>query len=100
MNEKKVPMRRCIGCQTVKEKQGLIRLVSDKQGVIHADPRGVMPGRGAYLCPTQECLKKALKSRALERTFKQKVTPENLDELTGDLESLQGDCLFQGGTDG
>ena len=54
MTEKKVPERRCIGCMTSRPKQELIRIVADENG-LHIDPSGKMPGRGAYLCRSEEC---------------------------------------------
>ncbi len=66
---KKIPMRQCVGCREMKEKKALIRVVKSPEGAVSLDPRGKLPGRGAYLCPDGECLKRARKSRALERAF-------------------------------
>ena len=59
---KKIPLRQCVGCREMKPKKELIRVVS-------LDFKGKKPGRGAYVCPDAECLRRARKSRALERAF-------------------------------
>ena len=73
---KKKPLRKCAGCGQMKEKTELIRVVKDDQGKVKIDESGRMNGRGAYLCKDPECLKKARKSRALERSLKCGVPPE------------------------
>ena len=62
---KKLPQRQCVGCRERKEKRELIRVVRSPEGGISLDFKGKKPGRGAYLCPDLECLKRARKSRAL-----------------------------------
>ena len=66
---KKIPMRQCLGCREMKEKRALIRVVKSPEGAVSLDFKGKLPGRGAYVCPNGECLKRARKSRALERAF-------------------------------
>ena len=66
---KKIPMRQCVGCREMKEKKSLIRVVKSPEGAVSLDFKGKLPGRGAYVCPNPECLKRARKSRAMERTF-------------------------------
>ena len=66
---KKIPLRQCVGCREMKPKPELIRVVKSPEGEVSLDFRGKKPGRGAYVCPDPECLKKARKSRALERAF-------------------------------
>ncbi len=66
---KKIPLRQCVGCREMKPKPELIRVVKSPEGEVSLDFRGKKPGRGAYVCPNPECLKKARKSRALERAF-------------------------------
>ena len=73
---KKTPMRQCVGCREMKEKKSLIRVVKSPEGVVSLDFRGKLPGRGAYVCPDPECLKRARKSRALERAFSAPLPPE------------------------
>ena len=66
---KKIPMRQCLGCREMKPKRELIRAVKSPEGVVSLDFKGKMPGRGAYVCVNAECLKKAKKTRALERAL-------------------------------
>lgn len=66
---RKIPMRQCVGCREMKEKRELIRVVKSPEGEISLDFKGKKNGRGAYLCPNPECLKRARKARALERAF-------------------------------
>ena len=79
---RKVPMRKCTGCQESKPKRELIRVVRSKEGEISLDPTGKKAGRGAYLCPKAECLKVARKNRGLERAFSCAISPEVYDRLT------------------
>jgi len=66
---KKIPVRQCLGCREHKPKPELIRVVRSPEGEISLDFRGKKPGRGAYVCPSSECLKRVRKSKALERAF-------------------------------
>ena len=66
---KKIPLRQCLGCREMKSKRELIRVVRSPEGEISLDFHGKKPGRGAYLCPQPECLKRIRKSKALERSF-------------------------------
>ena len=78
---KKIPQRQCVGCREMKEIRALIRVVRSPQGEISLDFKGKMPGRGAYVCPDPACLKKARKSRALERAFETAIPEEVYDLL-------------------
>ena len=80
---KNVPERTCIGCNSQKDKRELIRIVKNKEGIISVDKTGKANGRGAYICNNIECLKKAIKSKRLERTFKTKIAEEIYDSLRG-----------------
>ncbi len=82
---KKIPQRQCVGCREMRDKRELIRVVKSPEGEISLDFKGRKPGRGAYLCPNAECLKRARKSRALERAFETAITPELYDELEGEM---------------
>ena len=66
---KKIPLRQCLGCREHKPKSELIRAVRSPEGEVSLDFKGKKPGRGAYVCPNGECLKRIRKSRALERAF-------------------------------
>ena len=84
---KKIPMRQCLGCRDMKAKKELIRVVRSPEGEIGLDFRGKANGRGAYLCPNAECLKKAEKARALERAFSAPVPPEVYERLHREMEN-------------
>ena len=83
---KKIPMRQCIGCREMKPKKELIRVVRSPEGEISVDFRGKKSGRGAYVCPDPACLKKAAKSRALERTFETAIPDEGYALLEKQME--------------
>ncbi len=84
---RKVPQRMCIGCQEMKSKKDLIRIVRTPDEDIVIDSTGKKNGRGAYLCPDAECLKKAIKGKRLEKAFQQKIEPEVLEQLSERLVS-------------
>ena len=88
--EKKIPMRQCLGCREMKPKRELIRVVRSPEGEISLDFRGKAPGRGAYVCPDPQCLKKAIKARALERTFSAQIPPEIYGRLEEEMERGDG----------
>lgn len=73
---KKIPMRQCVGCREMKPKRELIRVVRSPEEEISLDFRGKKPGRGAYVCPNPDCLRKARKSNALGRAFSVKIPDE------------------------
>ena len=78
---KKLPSRTCMGCNTQKLKKELIRIVKNKEGKISIDRTGKMPGRGAYICDNQECLKKAINSKRLEKCFETQIDESIYKEL-------------------
>ncbi len=84
--QKKIPMRQCVGCREMKCKKELIRVVKSPEGVLSLDFRGKAPGRGAYLCPDPDCLKRAVKSKALERGFGVPIPQEIYDDLLARME--------------
>lgn len=88
---KKIPMRQCLGCREHKPKKELIRVVRSPEGEVALDPRGKLPGRGAYVCPLADCLAKARKSRALERAFETTLPPEVYDALEAQLKEVDAD---------
>ena len=73
---KKTPIRKSIGCREMKAKKELIRVVRSPEGEISVDFKGKKSGRGAYVCPDAACLKKAEKSKALERAFETAIPAE------------------------
>ena len=82
--EKKLPLRLCIGCNAMKNKKEMIRIVKNEEG-INLDKTGKKNGRGAYLCDNVECLEKAIKSRGLERSFKMAISKEIYTKLLEDM---------------
>ena len=90
MMPKKIPMRMCLGCNEMKPKRELIRVVRSPEGEISLDFRGKAPGRGAYLCPDPQCLKKAIKARALERAFSAQIPEEIYARLEQEMEAGDG----------
>jgi len=88
VKERTVPMRRCIGCMESKEKNQLVRIAA-YEGVITVDTTGRAKGRGAYLCKdSSECLEKAYKRRALERSLSVSVTEEQKNAIFDQLKSI------------
>lgn len=85
--QKKIPMRQCLGCREMKPKRELIRVVRSPEGAISLDFKGKAPGRGAYICPDAECLKKAMKARALERAFSAQIPSEVYEKLQAEMEA-------------
>ena len=81
MAESAKPPRTCLACRQMKDKRELTRVVRTPDGEIKLDDTGRMPGRGAYLCKEPECLKRVLKSRALERALKQPISEDVKNEL-------------------
>lgn len=79
--QKKISMRQCVGCREMKTKKELVRVVRGPEGEISLDFRGKAPGRGAYVCPQAECLKRAIKSKALERGLDCQIPQEIYDQL-------------------
>ena len=81
MAEKKVPLRLCLGCREMKPKSELLRIVRSPEGTVSLDSTGKAQGRGAYICRSGECLKRAAKSRAAERALGKQLPPELTEAL-------------------
>ncbi len=88
---RKIPMRQCVGCREMKPKRELIRVVRSPEGTVSLDFRGKMPGRGAYVCPQEQCLKKARRSKALERAFSTPLPPEVWEALEAQMKEVPPD---------
>ena len=82
---KKIPMRRCVACRQMLPKAELLRVVKPQDGDAHIDFKGKAPGRGAYICRSAECFKRARKTRALERALEAAISPEVFDALEEQL---------------
>ena len=88
MSMKKVPLRQCIGCQEMKSKKEMIRVIKTAEDEIMLDATGRKNGRGAYLCASMECLKKAVKGKGLGRSFKMAIPKEVYETLEKEMEEL------------
>ncbi|NLY43601.1 MAG: YlxR family protein [Clostridiaceae bacterium] len=86
MKKKKVPLRMCLGCQEMKAKKELIRVVKNQEGEISIDFKGKKPGRGAYICNNIECFQKARKNKRFEKTFSQAIPDEIYQQISEELE--------------
>lgn len=84
---KKIPMRQCLGCREMKPKRELLRVVRSPEGAIALDLRGKASGRGAYVCLSPECLKKAIRSKALSRALETEIPQEIYDALLAEMEA-------------
>ena len=89
MQNKKVPLRKCTGCGEMKPKKELVRVVNTPEGEISLDPTGTMNGRGAYLCKDPQCLRKAQKSKRIEKALSCTVPDEIYNKLEQELISSE-----------
>ena len=78
---KKIPLRQCVGCGEMKSKKEMMRVLKTAEGPIVLDVTGKKNGRGAYLCLSLDCLKKAKKNKGLERSFKMSIPEEVYESL-------------------
>ncbi len=90
MVKKKIPVRQCLGCGEPKEKKALIRVVRSPEGELSVDLTGKKSGRGAYICPSVECFKKARKAKRLEKAFQCVIPDEIYARLEQELEGNNG----------
>ncbi len=86
---KKIPVRKCTGCQEMKNKREMLRVLRTPEGSILLDATGRKNGRGAYLCPNSDCLEKAMRNRGLERSLKVKIPEETYESLKKEIESFE-----------
>ena len=89
MAEKRTPMRKCVGCNEMKDKKELIRIVRNSEGVMNVDVTGKMSGRGAYICKCLACFDSAVKAKRLERAFKTRIPDDIYQALR---EALGNNC--------
>ena len=87
--QKKIPQRQCMGCRERKNKRDMIRVVRTPEGSVNLDFGGKMNGRGAYICPDPECLKKAIRSKSLDRSLEVTIPEEVYDRLEREIEVAQ-----------
>lgn len=88
--QKKIPQRQCMGCRERKAKREMIRVVRGTDGNVSLDFGGKAPGRGAYICPDPECLKKAIRSKSLDRSLEVTIPQQVIDRLTKEMEAGRG----------
>ena len=86
---RKIPMRMCVGCREMKPKAELIRIARSQEGFCTIDRTGKAPGRGAYICDSAECLRKAQKSRALERALEARIEEDVFDQLASQVRQAE-----------
>ena len=85
--QKKIPQRQCMGCRERRAKKELIRVVRSPEGEVSLDFHGKKNGRGAYICPQMDCLKKAIRSKALERSLEVPIPEEIYAQLEKEMEA-------------
>ncbi len=88
LRQKKLPTRKCVGCQAMFDKRDMVRVVLTPEGTVQLDLTGKRNGRGAYLCRNADCLRVAKKRKALDRALKVAVSDALYDELTLHLEEV------------
>ncbi len=86
---KKVPLRKCTGCGEMKSKKEMVRVLKTNEDEILIDATGKKNGRGAYICYSESCLEKAMKSKALERSLKTSIPKEVFDQLKKELNDCE-----------
>lgn len=86
---KKVPARKCVGCEEMKSKKEMMRVLKTEDGEFLLDATGKKNGRGAYICKSKECFAKAVKNKGLERSFKQAIPKEVYEKLEKELDTLE-----------
>ena len=84
-----MPVRMCVGCQEMKNKKEMIRVIKTPEGTFMLDATGKKNGRGAYVCPSEECLQLARNNKGLERSFKQAIPAEVYESLEKEMEALE-----------
>ena len=88
---KKVPLRQCVGCGEMKGKRDMMRVLKTAENEICLDITGKKNGRGAYVCKSRECLRKARKNKGLERSFKMSIPGEVYDTLEEEFNKLEAE---------
>lgn len=88
-NKRKVPMRRCVGCGEMKPKKELLRILKTEDEEFVLDTTGKKNGRGAYICYSRDCFRKAVKNKGLERSFKQAVPAEIYGRLEKEMDEIE-----------
>ena len=84
---KKIPMRQCVGCGQMNEKRLMYRVIRTQEGTFSLDKTGRKNGRGAYICPNEDCLAKAIRSKGRERSFKMQIPKDVYDTLEEEMKN-------------
>lgn len=87
MKQKKIPMRKCLGCGESKPKKDLVRVVRSAEGEVSLDLTGKKSGRGAYICHNISCLQKAKKAKRIERALECAIPEDVYDSMEGELKN-------------
>ena len=87
---KKIPLRKCVGCQEMKGKKEMLRILRTEDGQVCLDTSGKKNGRGAYLCYSAACFEQAVKSKALERALKTAITADTYADLKKEIDAIEG----------
>ena len=88
---KKIPLRQCVGCNEMKSKKEMLRVLKTTEEEIVLDTTGKMNGRGAYLCKNAECLKKAMKHKGLERSLKMEIDKSVYEKLEKEFLNIESE---------
>ena len=72
-----------MSCNEKKEKQDLLRIVRTVDGNIEPDLTGKKNGRGAYICKSEECLNRVIKSKRLERVLEKEISESIYESIRG-----------------
>ena len=83
--KRKVPLRKCLGCNEMKPKKELIRIVRSPEGKVDIDKVGKAPGRGCYICPNLKCLEAAIKAKRVENALEAPADEDMFNKLREQL---------------
>lgn len=89
MTTRKIPMRKCTGCGVMADKKSLIRVILTPEDEVVLDRTGKKNGRGAYICNNIECLKKAVRSKGLEKSLKHAVPEDVYERLSKEFDEVE-----------
>lgn len=89
MSNKKIPMRKCVGCGEMKPKKEMLRVLRTTEEEFVLDTTGKKNGRGAYLCCSKDCFQKAVKNKGLERSFKQAIPEDVYERLEKEMSEIE-----------
>lgn len=87
LKKRKIPLRKCLGCNEMKPKKELIRIVRNPEGKVDIDKGGKAPGRGCYICPSISCLESAVKAKRVEKALEVPVDVEVFNKLREQLQN-------------